>query len=1281
MAEPLSVSEFSSKVKSKYPEYASVDDATLAQKIVEKYPEYADRVKLDTSVSPKAATEKKVAEPKEAPKEPSPVAPSKKPDVVESVSSPTPKTSDIVKGVGAEIGIGVSGQVAGTAIGTAIMPGAGTAIGYGVGSIGSGIAGSIAAQRIEGQEDISWGRAIAAGLINLVPGGAAKGAKGAAKITTGMVGRAAAKESAKGVAFGATEATSRAIMDEGRLPTKEELAQYGGAGALFGGALGAATPKIGKTVDKLLGKTAKQIDDDIANGALTAKELKALNPDMPDEEIQATVVRLAEKAKARAVEGAVAEPTPLGRLRDRVLSVVAPSKVIGREARNEALSFNKRVVAADELGGRIARRVTKLSKKDPSMQGKVDSFLSGGDLDPSLGSLRDELKVYQNKMDELQGELINQLKIDQMASMESGKLSVVTDKIMKLKERAESLSGKKKSKIKKKIKKLEDKIDSTPKLIRKIEKSRAEKDYSRREYRMFTDSEFVPDIKLRAKAQQEIAAKILQKNKRLGWEASMDRANKQLDELESRSARSKKNTQRPGSGRKGHEAPLKQKKNPGEAERAWLGEITDTGERMRGTLSGVARLVARKQTDRNVANIMLKNGLAVKSENQIPGMQELKLKAGEATGLHVMPEVQASVNRLYLDGAQQRSSSPIIAGLQDMYSSAVGLSKATKVLLNPPSYAVQVYGNTMNLLGMGVNPFRGAYKGARLAMSEFGGLEKMMSKGGKTEREAFLRELNDMARYGIKNENIIESDIRDAFERGLFTKMTEKPVGFMGKAYSVPDTVGRYVGWKAQQASLKKIYPDLNSEELKRLAAEVINDTYQNYERLSGTVKSLSRMGVMPQFASFTAEFMRNQYNQAKIIKQMLSGKFGADLGLDLSTADLKAMRIEGGKRLAALATIYGGTAGAISALNSDGGITDENEDHIRELLPEWDKNKSLGMRLSEDGKQMSYANMSYIAPQALGLAALDAGMSGDPIEGLSEVLVDEFIGEGSFVNRAMMEAINNRNARGQQISSKEGDVENARERLGYFFKETFRPGAAREFKKFDEALRDVGDLTTGQVLARQAGYRVNTVDFAENAKYLMMEHKANADMSQRRYTKARDKGTMRPEEVMAMYKEANESRRESMALISRRNENLINRGYSEEERIQVMKDAGVGGKDILNTLQGTYSDIPMVKLPSTSETYNDLGGSMSDKRNQILEIRKSDRVLGNNLMSKWKTERRAEQRGVTSMDSLIRGLDTFEKVEYIRNQPNPMQTLRELRRKRIVGDDVARAVKLGESN
>ena len=194
-----------------------------------------------------------------------------------------PSTGDIVKGVGAEVvsgGVGsVAGGLIGGAIGTAFggvgaVPGAliGTALGGAAGSF----LGSLWAQDIEGQEDVSMGRAIGATVVGAIPfgGAAVKGAAGAAKITGKVIAGAAGREAVKGAALGATEATIATSIDEGRLPTKEEYAAYAGGGAAFGGALGAAMPKMGKSMDKFFGKTAKEIDDGIATGDIMYEDLE-----------------------------------------------------------------------------------------------------------------------------------------------------------------------------------------------------------------------------------------------------------------------------------------------------------------------------------------------------------------------------------------------------------------------------------------------------------------------------------------------------------------------------------------------------------------------------------------------------------------------------------------------------------------------------------------------------------------------------------------------------------------------------------------------------------------------------------------------------------------------------------------------------------------------------------------------------------------------------------------------------------------------------------------------
>ena len=1274
-----------------------------------------------------------------------------------------PSTGDIVKGVGAEVvsgGVGsVAGGLIGGAIGTAFggvgaVPGAliGTALGGAAGSF----LGSLWAQDIEGQEDVSMGRAIGATVVGAIPfgGAAVKGAAGAAKITGKAIASAAGREAVKGAALGATEATIATSIDEGRLPTKEEFAAYAGGGAAFGGALGAAMPKMGKSMDKFFNKTAKEIDDGIAMGdimyedlekfsltssaVLEGDELRSLKQDrarldaqkeqlnpnnlednldweaesfdvdekisellpeggtMPGEGekiIRNNMDKVITRVKTEAITEEIVERLPFQKTKERILSIVAPSRVVGKEARNEMSALRKRIASTNELGSKVGNKVSRAIAKDPSVEQKVNNYIAGGELDPSLGKLQSELTVYRDTLDKLQTDLVSQLTAEDMAAMNPQKLESITTKILELKGRADASTGAKRKSLRKKLATLEKNkkaIGSTQRLIKKIEKTRLEGNFTRREFRMYTDSDFVPDVKLRAKAVDEIVDRSIRaglyKNSVTGKALATEAAEKHIAGLEFKSARSLKEMPDRGVGQP-LEAPLKKKGDVGPAELEWLGEITDTGERISGTLSGVGKLVARRQTDKNIAAILTKDNLAVPSKTPVAGLIPLRLKAGQETGLHVTPEVQASINRLYLDGAQEKSNNPIIAGIQDLYSTAVGLSKATKVLLNPPSYAVQVYGNAMNLAGMGINPFSNLVKGGKLAFAEFGGLESMMSPSGKKQRVAFLKEMNDMTKYGIKGENILESDIRDAFERGLFTKAAEKPVGFFGKAYSVPDTVGRYIGWKAQQETLKKIYPGLSSEQYKRLGAEMINDTYQNYDRLSDVIKRLSRMGVMPQFASFTAEFVRNQYNQAKTIKQMIGGSFGRDLGIDMNklgysdvekAASLKAMRKEGMKRGASLATLYGGTIATINAINADGGVTDENERPIKESIASWDQQKTLAIRMSADGKTGSYANVSYIAPIALGIAAMDAAMGDKPLEDLKDMVVQELMGDGTFVNRSMMEAINNRNKRGEKISHSEDDFEKAKTLLGHFVSEAFTPGISREIEKFDLASRGKGNLSVLDVLKRQIGYRLNDFSLAENNKYMMMEHKENADGSRRSYTKAREKGEMRPEELEQVYLAANEGRRKSMAMIARRNDNLKKTNHTEEERIQVMKDAKIGSNDILDILNGTYRDLPRTKSLSISDQYDDLEGETpNEKRREIQEIYKTDRILGKKLQSKWKSAQRKGRLGLTAKENVILGLDVADRASLIMRHPNPNGYLADLRRKNIATPAVVELVKL----
>ena len=120
---------------------------------------------------------------------------------------------------------------------------------------GSQIAGGSAinylAQRIRGGE-FSKGEMIASGLASLIPGGA----QGTALART-------AKGIGKGAVSGAIETTGMTTIDEGRLPTAEELATGAGIGGAFGGLFTTAanTQQIKQLAQRIKGGVSNLSDE------------------------------------------------------------------------------------------------------------------------------------------------------------------------------------------------------------------------------------------------------------------------------------------------------------------------------------------------------------------------------------------------------------------------------------------------------------------------------------------------------------------------------------------------------------------------------------------------------------------------------------------------------------------------------------------------------------------------------------------------------------------------------------------------------------------------------------------------------------------------------------------------------------------------------------------------------------------------------------------------------------------------------------------------------------
>ena len=1184
-----------------------------------------------------------------------------------------PSTGDIVKGVGAEVLSGGAGAVAGGLIGGtlgSVVPVLGTAAGAVVGSslggFAGGFLGSLWAQDIEGQEDKSMGRALAAGTVSAIPfgGAGAKAITGATKITGRMVAGAAGREAVKGGVLGGTEATIAKAIDEDRLPTKEEYAAYIGGGTLFGGALGAASPKIGKSMDKLFGKTPEEIDAAIGRGEIQFNDFEDLIVDatenVPRLRADFADARIAMESKLAADEIANKGTSKLG----QAWASIKPSAYLKPKANQAAIDYSRNIKNSQDLANKIARKIKLETERNPNIAAEIDDIIDGGNTPMSkevYDSVGAEIQKYQDTRLEYQKEMLELVDSDAYRSM--------------------SKEGKEEFQ-----KTLQDSI--------------AGKTYNRQDYRMFLDKDFKPDPKLKQAALIELTEKM----------GSQEAAIAHLNKLENSSARTKAFDPRSKGSGQGVDSVMKRRSNPGPAERAWLGEVKDSPEKVIGTLTGISKSVSRAKADQIIGEELINSGVASRTRGS-GDMVELTFRGtGEkGSGIYAMPEVQMALNQVYLPEVDNKTNSMVINGLQDLYRAGVAGSKGAKVLLNTIAYPVQAYSNAITLAGQGINPFKGSMRGMEIALSEFGYIQDI--RKNPKARRAVLDDIDEMNKYGIKGVSINDSDIRNTLDNGFFSEKLSKLSDPLGKAYSAADTMGRYVGWKSTQKTLKKQFPkagedlpaykkamadseiamsqgdeigaqrfmaeaqNVKDDVIKAQSAKLINDTYQNYDKLSNFVKTLSRWGVMPQFASFTAEFARNQYQQGKVIKEMLSGTYGA--ADNLGPANVRQMQIDGAKKLASLTAVYGSTYGLIEGVKAASGIDSSKEDALRNLVyPDYDKNKDLMVSLDEDGKTGWTANMSYISPHALGQSAFKAGMSGEDEDSLVGLVLDEMVGEGSFVAGAVFRAIENRDKYGREISNELDGYKNVKDRIEYAITDIFKPGTYREVEKLKGSLSGDNNYTKADLAMRQAGWRKNKFD-VDKRTISTIRNNAKAGKAAISEFNFLNKKNNSPEQLNAIWEDSNRLRRDSFDALVTNDESMIALGRTDDDRVKLMKAAGVSGETILDIFDRKYRDLPKTQALSTSDIFSTIEGSYAQKRKQIMEMRKEDRAMGDKLLAKLSREKSADRLNLSAIDNVFLGLDTAERASRIMNHPNPKGYLNELRQKRMVSTDLNNLVRM----
>lgn len=1069
--------------------------------------------------------------------------------------------------------------------------------------------------------------------------------------------------------FLAVESGAVAGQSAGRILSEEKDLSPGAALAvevltgLTGALAGDKTFGVSKAlINKAKGKTAQEVMELVAKGEITYKDLTFTPKERPlfkedgkfniDESLPITRSenRLAPLPERPTVPGAVRETfdqaqreitlnllskqrTQLAldagnlnnyapgsnkrptRLFNRINSWLAPSKVVGREVMNEIDQAKGIIREAESVGLRAYNAVKRIKKANVENEAAIDenvnAFFLTGELDPSLAPIQTELSAWRSSTNKLRERLIGGM--DDQAFM---------DLSPEIRESLRTV--------------LEESMDTTG-------------GYLTQPYRLFEDPNYKPNPKQEKAAFEEIKFNYIQSG--MPSEKAAVEARKKINQLKGNSAKTRELESKSGLRPSESENILRQRTEPGEAEKIWLGEIKDPAERALITSRRLSRLASAKAEDAEIANLLLNSGVASRTLRE--GQVELKLKTVSGkTNIFVDPEVADSIYKLrYGPTINQGIRDPVDVAIKSFFT-ANFLAKFTKVVGNVGSYPVAALGSLTSAMANGIMP---NFSGMRRAAASFRSLENLVAGKSPKAKKEFYADLDKMDLYNLRPKSIDAADMEAALQRGfniLNKKILGKAVDIGGKAYSAFDVAMRYVTWKGTQTQLKKAFPDYTPAQIEAAAARMTNDTFPNYDKLSEVIRKGSRVGFLQPFIAHFAELSRVSYNQGKFALQMMRGNFGKDFGLDPSRADMTAMRMLGAKRLAALGLVTAGAKVALKNKNEENGLSDKSVQAFEEsVLPFWMDGTVAIINPNKDNPRRGvFVPPEYILPQiAMGDAFL-AGFQEKPFEEYASILKGRIFSEGGSLGLQTIQKITSGyDERGKPIFIDPSLSARTKVIASTIYDDVIKPGTFRTIERFNDSINGIGDRTTAQNVQSLFGWRVYTYDADRSFRGKFAQSSSMMNTAKGKYTSAlREKiaGDISQQELDATYNETNTARsnRLDQARVHYKNMGVEPLNYSLDEKIGLMKEGGLSSLDVLDILSGNYTDMSRSMKESTSEKYDNLEG---DKEKAILAL-PDDNPDKIKLRNYYRRQFKIQALNISEIDKLVISLDIEPKVDFL---------------------------------
>ena len=725
--------------------------------------------------------------------------------------------------------------------------------------------------------------------------------------------------------------------------------------------------------------------------------------------------------------------------------------------------------------------------------------------------------------------------------------------------------------------------------------------YLARSYRIFDDADYKSNIapEVLTSAENYIAAELMNRKPRKGqmpYTESRARMEAQvivqdlLDQLSSEGAVDKFTSGKLGA--KNLDL-FKKRKTIAPEIRALMGEYTDPDVNYARTVSRMAHLIGNQKFLNDVREAgMNKIFFEKQAMASRAGIANSKITPANESysplaGLYTTPEVKELLD------TYNETYNGLGNGMFDMLAQ---LNVATKSVKTVGSLMTHV----RNLIGQ---PFF-------LAMSGYWNLREWKSfvpsvkaiwadaAGSDKSAQAYF---NRMTELGLVGEEITTAELKRALgdlNQNLSSsldpnqslnktfaeaigKVWNKTAGTATRVYRASDELGKIMAFEMERSKLAKLPNNagLTPKELDQKAATRVRQTMPTYSEIPPGAQFLAMQPALGPFMSFAYESIRTQVNNIKIaVEEIKNGNTSYGM-----------------QRLGGHLAVTGVYAYGFQLLSSMlGGVSGEEQDEVRSLLADYEKNSTFYFSRDEDGK-INYINVSFNNPYSATTDAIMSlfgarGVQGDGsasshIINSAAAAFDPFVSE-TIIAGGIIDVLRNNDSYGNYIWNPEASgTDQALDFVTHIGK-LFLPGTAerainRWFPAFKGETLESGEepTLTKEALSEITGLRLRTIDYTDKLQRMSFANKRRINDANKIFNKvAGNRGTVSSESMISAYRSANDSRYEIFKDVQRQVQAARLGGLSDAQILNALATNGMTETDARHILAGLYRPMQISK-------------------------------------------------------------------------------------------------------